>query len=269
MFIDVYCALSGERVEERAGTEQRKRRSAIARAWVERARYRSADETAQSRRAPARSFGAQNKMSSDDLGAASVSDVLSELQSAFSTADAELEQAITRVSGMKEDDASLSACGAPAESAEWHRQSDAAAPRLRAARDAAHRGRWRRADFFARARFHPRRLHQDLRGVRAAADLSAACARRRRTVADRATQSAKVSVQASADEELQRANASLEAQLEMARGRLREQTAEAEAAAATAEKALGGLRQKISQQSHAMKKNEAETQRLRSGWRRS
>ena len=163
---------------------------------------------------------------------------------------------------MKEDDASLSAAGAPSESAEWQSvnrmlqhhgfaplamrrtEDDGGVPTFSPAPDSI------RDAFTKICEAYERQQTSLQRALEEAA------------VADRATQSAKVSVQASADEELQRANASLEAQLEMARGRLREQTAEAEAAAATAEKALGGLRQKISQQSHAMKKNEAETQRL-------
>ena len=244
MLIDVYCAQrSGERVEEHARVEE------------EREEERHG---ARPRLAPS---ATPCHASADDLGAASVSDVLSELQSAFSTADAELEQAITRVSGMKEDDASLSAAGAPSESAEWQSvnrmlqhhgfaplamrrtEDEGGAPTFSPAPDSI------RDAFTKICEAYERQQTSLQRALEEAA------------VADRATQSAKVSVQASADEELQRANASLEAQLEMARGRLQSRRRRRKAAA-TAEKALGGLRQKISQQSHAMKKNEAETQRL-------
>ena len=65
-----------------------------------------------------------------------------------------------------------------------------------------------------------------------------------------------------ADAELGRANAALEAQLEVARGRLREQTEEAEAAAKSAEHALGSLRHKLATQTGQLKAKEAEVRRL-------
>ena len=69
--------------------------------------------------------------------------------------------------------------------------------------------------------------------------------------------------QVQADEELKRANAALEAQLEVSRGRLRQQTEEAEAAAKATEHALGALRHKLATATHQLRMREAEVKHAR------
>jgi len=63
-------------------------------------------------------------------------------------------------------------------------------------------------------------------------------------------------------EEARQVNIQLNAQLEVVRGRLRQQIEAAEAANKTAERALTDLRHKVATQSHQLKAREAETQRL-------
>ena len=63
-------------------------------------------------------------------------------------------------------------------------------------------------------------------------------------------------------EEARQVNIQLTAQLEVVRGRLRQQIEAAEAANKTAERALTDLRHKVATQSHQLKAREAETQRL-------
>ena len=63
-------------------------------------------------------------------------------------------------------------------------------------------------------------------------------------------------------EEARQVNIQLNAQLEVVRGRLRQQIEATEAANKTAERALTDLRHKVATQSHQLKAREAETQRL-------
>ena len=62
--------------------------------------------------------------------------------------------------------------------------------------------------------------------------------------------------------ELQRSNAALEAQLDLARGRLRQESEQADSAARSAERALGGMRLKVATQTHHLRARDAEVSRL-------
>ena len=193
----------------------------------------------------------------EDPGAASVSDVLAELQGAFSQADAELETAVSRISGGAAAALPPPAVQPTTSDTEWSRVS----------RLLQHNG------------FTPLALRRTDDGFAPSSTnicevlttVLAAYERQQDTVKQALEESAGLSQQvtssirdhqAQADEELLRANAALEAQLEVARGRLREQAEEAEDASRAAERALGGLRAKLGTQSHQLKAKEAETQRL-------
>jgi hypothetical protein len=178
-----------------------------------------------------------------------------QLQGAFSAADVELEQAVARVSGMSEEDLHVpslpGASASSSESAEWNRVSrllqnagfnplvlhrsedEDGLPSFAPSKDAVREVITQVLSNYERQQASLQRALEE--GAAASRQASGAAAQR----------------QAAADEELRRANAALEAQLEVARGRLREQTEAAEEAARTAEHALGGLRHKLATQRRA------------------
>ena len=191
----------------------------------------------------------------DDVADASVADVLAELQGAFAQADTELELAVARVSGVPQP--APPAIEPTTTDVEWSRVS----------RMLQHAG------------FAPLALRRTDDGFAPTSanicevftTVLAAYERQQDTVQQSLEEAAGLAQQVTstannqqvqADEELIRANAALEAQLEVARGRLRAQTEEAEQAASAAERALGGLRAKMATQAHQLKAKEAETQRL-------
>ena len=197
-------------------------------------------------------------------GAASVADVLAELQGAFSAADTELEHAVARVAGMGERSEPIAAAAPTdtSESAEWSRVS-----RLLQHAGFAPLALERSVDASGVPSFSP--APDAMRGVltqvlsayeRQQASLQSAL--EESATSARQVQSATAQKQVGASDELKRANAALEAQLEVARGRLREQTEETESAATAAEQSLGGLRQKLSMQTHQLKAREGEVARL-------
>ena len=189
--------------------------------------------------------------------AAGIDSVLAELQSGFSQADADLAEAISRANGAP---AQARATFIPStESAEWERVSY----------QLQHAGfqpldmvRSEDGPAFVPT---PTSIRQALSSAldaygRVKAELQSSL---EDAAKDRQQASSSLEAeQRQADEELKRVNSALEAQLELARGRLRQQTEEAENAAKAAEHALSGLRHKVAAQSHQLKTREAEVQRL-------
>ena len=197
-------------------------------------------------------------MASSAEEAGGIDVVLQELQGAFSQADADLAEAIARANGAHAEATRASFIPA-GESAEWEHVS----------RLLQHSG------------FGPLELARAPDGdafvptpdaVRTALTQLLASHERQQAALQMALEDAAkekqqvrsgaLAQQQQADEELKRANAALEAQLEVARGRLRQQTEEAESAAKAAEQALGALRHKLATSSHQLRAREAEVSKL-------
>ena len=200
-----------------------------------------------------------------ETGSGPIQDVLAELQGAFSDADADLAEAIMRTKGSAVPPVGSSSLAPPpsstiqGETAEWDHlsrllQHAGFAPlALEKSDDSASLGPTPHAIREALVRVLEGYEQQQAALQRALEEQVAVATEKR--LADHAQGSA-------ADAELGRANAALEAQLEVARGRLREQTEEAEAAAKSAEHALGSLRHKLATQTGQLKAKEAEVRRL-------